>query len=166
MEAILRRRSIRQYTGEKISEEIIETLLRAAMSAPSANNIQPWHFIIIDDRKTLDAIPKFHPYSKMLTQAPLAILVCGDTKAVMKPEYIYLDCSAATQNILIAAHTLGLGAVWLGIYPREERIEGIKNLMMLPEHIEPIALISLGHPAESKEPSNRFTKSKVKYNHW
>ncbi|MFH1699600.1 MAG: nitroreductase family protein [Candidatus Zixiibacteriota bacterium] len=166
IEAILGRRSIRQYADKIIPEEKIETLLRAAMAAPSANNIQPWHFVIINDRKTLDAIPSFHPYSKMLAQAPLAILICGDTTAVSHPEYIYLDCSAATQNILIAAHALGLGAVWLGIFPRKERIEGIKNLIKLPEHIQPVALISLGYPAESKEPSNRFAKSKVRFNRW
>jgi nitroreductase len=166
MEAILGRRSIRAYADKPVSDEAIETLLRAAMSAPSANNKQPWHFIVIDDRETLDAIPTFHPYSKMIKKAPVAILVCGDTELASSIGYMHLDCSAATENLLIAAHAIGLGAVWLGIYPREGRIEGMRKLMNLPDHIHPLALISIGYPAEKKQPANRYNEARIRRNRW
>lgn len=166
MEAILTRRSIRKYTKQSVSEEVIRKLLEAAMSAPSARNTQPWHFVVINDRAILDEIPKLHPYSQMLKEAPLAILVCGDLKLQNNEGYIVQDCSAATQNLLLAAHSEGLGAVWLGIYPREERISGIRKLLNIPSYILPISLISLGHPAEKKERENRYQESRVHYNRW
>lgn len=166
MEAILGRRSIRQYTESPVSDETVETILRAAMAAPSANDKQPWRFIIINKREILDAIPAFHQYAAMLKQAPLAILICGDKSAVSHTGYLYLDCSAATQNMLLAIHALGLGAVWLGIYPREQRMAGIRDLLGLPDHLEPVALVSIGYPAEHKPPSRRFDKEKIRYNHW
>jgi len=128
LEAIKTRRSIRKFTDKKVSKEDINTLkvskedintlLEAAMQAPSAGNQQPWEFIVIDDRKILDVIPDFHPYSKMLKESPIAILVCGKIDATKYCGYWVQDCSAATQNILLAAHGVGLGAVWLGIYPK------------------------------------------------
>ncbi|MCK5127121.1 MAG: nitroreductase family protein [candidate division Zixibacteria bacterium] len=166
LEAIFTRRSIRKYKPDPIPEEDIETMLRAAMSAPSANNYQPWRFIIIDERTLLDAIPEFHPYSEMLKEAPLAILVCGDKTAVGHPGYVYLDCSAATQNLLISAHALGLGAVWLGMYPRKSRMDGIRKLLQLSNNLEPISLISIGYPNQEKLPANRFDKNKVCRNKW
>jgi len=166
LEAILGRRSIRRYTESSVSDEAVETIMRAAMAAPSANDNQPWRFIIINKREILDAIPAFHQYSAMLKQAPLAILVCGDKTAVSHSGYLYLDCSAATQNMLLAVHALGLGAVWLGIYPREQRVAGIRNLLRLPDNLEPVALVSIGHPAEHKPPSQRFDKEKIRYNRW
>lgn len=166
LEAIFGRRSIRKYTDQAVSAETTETLLRAAMSAPSANNAQPWRFVVITERAVLDAIPTFHPYSEMLHQAPLAILVCADKTQTSQPGYELLDCSAATQNLLVAAHALGLGAVWLGIFPREERMRGIKNLVCLPDHILPVALVSVGQPAEHKPPADRFDAAKIHYNTW
>lgn len=166
VEAILTRRSIRSYKDTAIPEEEIELLLKAAMAAPSANNHQPWEFVVINKRETLDDIPKFHPYSKMLLQAPLAILVCGDKTKVDHSGYLSLDCSAATQNLLLAAHARGIGAVWLGVYPREDRMDGMAKLVNLPEHIVPLALISLGYPEKGKEPSNRFDTAKVHQNSW
>jgi len=141
LEAILTRRSVRKYTDEKIAEADVNDLLKAGMYAPSANNRQPWQFVIIDDRKILDEIPKIHPYAQMIKGAPLAILVCADKKAQEMPGYYSQDCSAAVQNILLAAHEKGLGAVWLGVYPREERMEPLKRLVGTPEHIVPFALI-------------------------
>ncbi|MEZ5359333.1 MAG: nitroreductase family protein [Candidatus Zixiibacteriota bacterium] len=166
LEAILSRRSIRSYTDEAIPEEKIELMLRAAMAAPSANNHQPWEFVVITKREIIDAIPGFHPYSKMLLQAPLAILVCGDKTKVDHSGYLALDCSAATENLLLAAHALGIGAVWLGVYPRDDRMEGMIKLLRLPEHIVPLALISLGYPQKDKEPSNRFDPVKIHYDKW
>ncbi|MBA7622516.1 NADH dehydrogenase [subsurface metagenome] len=166
MDAILSRRSIRRYTAESVPEKVIQELLEAAMSAPSANNEQPWHFIIINDRRILDEIPKYHPYSYMLKEAPLAIAVCGDLKLETMEGYWVQDCSAATENILIAAQAKGLGAVWLGIYPREERAAAIQKLLGLPEHIIPLCLISIGYPAEKKTRANRYDLSRTHHNQW
>lgn len=166
LEAVLSRRSIRKYTDQPVPDEVVKQLLEAAMSAPSANNKQPWHFVVIRDREILDAIPTFHPYSRMLKEAALAILVCGDTQSQTLEGYWVQDCSAATQNILIAINALGLGGVWLGIYPREERVEGVRKLVGLPDHIMPLSLISIGHPAEKLPPSNRYDASRVHHNKW
>ncbi len=166
MEAILSRRSIRRYTGEPVPEELIRELLEAAMSAPSASNEQPWQFVIIDDRRILDEIPRFHPYAHMLKEASWAIAVCGDLNLEMMSGYWIQDCSAATQNILIAAHAKGLGAVWLGVYPNGERVKTVQKLLGLPEHVIPLCFISIGYPAEEKPPANRYSESRVHHNHW
>ena len=166
MEGILTRRSIRKFTDKPVLEEDINDLLKAGMQAPSAGNKQPWHFIVITERKILDAIPEFHEYSKMLKQSPVAILVCGDFEAEKYCGYWVQDCSAATQNILLAAHAKGLGAVWLGIYPRQNRIDGIKQLFDLPSNVYPLSVIALGYPDEKKEPVDRFNKEKIHYNKW
>ena len=138
MEAILERRSIRKYTSEPVSEDMIKELLKAAMAAPSAGNEQPWHFIVIRDRAILDQIPSVHPYSQMVKQAPLAILVCGDLDLAMHGEMWVQDCSAATENLLIAVQAKGLGAVWLGVYPVEERVSDIRRLLGIPEGVVPL----------------------------
>lgn len=164
IEAILTRRSIRKYTAEKIADEIIDELLKAAMAAPSAFNAQPRHFMVIDDRLILDKIPEFHPYAEMLKQARTAIAICGDI--MVQPDRWMLDCAASAQNILLAAHAKGLGAVWLGIYPAEERIKDLKNLLELPQNIIPLCLISLGYPQEKKKPSNRYDQDKIHKNRW
>ncbi len=166
IEAILSRGSIRKYTSEHVPDQVVSELLEAAMAAPSARNEQPWHFVVINERKILDEIPKFHPYSQMLKQAPLAILICSDEKLERHKDYWVQDCSAATKNLLIAAHAKSLGAVWLGIYPREERVEGMRKLLDIPEHVIPFALISIGYPAERKPPANRFDESRIHYNKW
>ena len=165
MEAILSRRSIRRYTDKPVPEELIKQLLVAAMSAPSANNQQPWQFVIIDDRRILDEIPRFHPYSHMLREASWAIAVCGDNDLALSGYWVQ-DCSAATQNILLAAHALGLGAVWLGVHPNEKREKEVQKLLGLPEHVKPLCLISIGYPAEKKSPSNRYNESRVHHNRW
>ncbi len=165
MEAILSRRSIRRYTDKPVPEEIIRELLEAAMSAPSANNQQPWQFVTIDDRRILDEIPRFHPYAQMLKEASWAIAVCGDTDLALSGYWIQ-DCSAATQNILVAAHARGLGAVWLGVHPQEKRVKEVQKLLGLPEHVIPLCLISMGYPAEQKPPSNRYNESRVHHNYW
>jgi len=166
MQALLSRRSIRQYTDEPISESMREQLLRAAMQAPSANNEQPWHFIIVDERTLLDKLSEIHPYAKMLKQATLAILVCGDSTLEKSPGYWVVDCSAATENILLAAHALGLGAVWLGVYPREERMADMIRVFNLPDNIRPLSLISIGHPADTKAPADRYNPDRIRHNAW
>lgn len=166
IECILTRRSIRKYKKEPIPPEMIKELLTGAMAAPSARNEQPWHFIVITERSILDQIPKIHPYAQMVKEAPLAILVSGDLHLVNHEGYLVEDCSAATQNLLLSAHAKGLGAVWLGIYPREERIKEFKKLFSLPENIIPVSLVAIGYPAEKKKPENRYQESRVHYNSW
>ena len=166
LDAIFTRRSIRKYTDEPIGGEIVATLLKAGLQAPSAKNLQPWHIVVLTRREILDRIPKFHPYAAMLREAPLALLVCGDRQAQPMEGYWVQDCSAVTQNILLAAHSLGLGAVWLGVYPREDRIRGVCELLKLPLHITPLSLIALGRPDEKKEPADRFDPKKIHYNGW
>lgn len=166
LEAILTRRSVRKYTDEPVAEETVKKLLEAAVSAPSAGNQQSWQFVIIDDRELLDKIPNVHPYSKMLQQAPLAIMVCGDMQRDSHKGYWVQDCSAATQNILLAARALGLGAVWLGCYPNEGRVKGLREMFGLPEHIVPLALLSIGHPAVEQGPVDRYDEARVHHNGW
>ncbi|MBI5103181.1 MAG: nitroreductase family protein [Nitrospirae bacterium] len=166
MQAILTRRSIRKYTSQPVPEKIITGVLEAAMSAPSAGNQQPWHFVVITDRETLDSIPVFHPHTLMLKEASTAILVCGDPSLEKHQGYWVQDCAAATQNLLLAAHALGLGAVWTGFYPREDRVIKTRQLLGLPEHVIPLALVPIGYPAEEKPPAKRYDASRVHFNRW
>jgi nitroreductase len=166
IQTILSRRSIRKYTKDRVSDQLIDELLKVAMSAPSAGNEQPWHFIVIRDRELLDYIPKFHPYSHVLKGASVAIVVCGDLKLEQYKGCLVQDCSAATQNMLIAVQAKGLGAVWLGIYPIQERVEGIRKLLNIPEHVIPLCVIPVGYPAEEKPPANRYDISRVHRDRW
>jgi nitroreductase len=166
IDAILKRRSIRRYSGKPVDKSIIKELLTAGMYAPSARNQQPWHFIVIEDREILESIRKIHPYASMLKGAEFAILVCGDEELELSPGYWSVDCAAATQNILLAAHAVGLGAVWLGVYPREERQSGIRKLFSLPDGIHPFSLISAGYPAEEKSVPDRFREDRIRWNKW
>ena len=168
MEAILGRRSVRRYTDQAVSEEVIERLLRAGMAAPSANNEQPWHFVVIRERGILAEVPNFHPYAQMLKQVPVALGVCADLKLEKKPGmgYWIQDCAAATENILLAGHALGLGGCWLGIHPRPERKEGLRGLLDLPKSVEPFSLIALGYPAEQKGASERYRTERVHWDRW
>ena len=166
MEAILSRRSIRKYTPEPVSEETVHSILDAAMNAPSSSNGQPWHFIVIDDRKVMDEIPKFHAYSSMLKEAPVAVVVCGDTMLEKTKGVWVQDCAAATENILLAARAIGLGSVWLGVFPIEERVAGLRKLLGLPDNVIPLSIIALGYPGETKPPANRFNGERVHKNRW
>lgn len=160
------RRSIRKYRDEPIPSEKIESLLRAAMQAPSARNSQPWEFIVTTDINILEKIPEFHPYASMVPGAGAAVLVCGNTKLQKETAYILQDCSAAIQNLLLEAVHQELGAVWLGIYPRGKRMNGVKELFGIPDYIIPVALISIGIPAEVPEPEDRFKKEKIHLDCW
>jgi len=165
-EIILTRRSIRQYTSEPIDKEVQKKLIQAAMQAPSAHNTQAWQFVVIDDQTILREISNFHPYAEMLKHAPLAIAICGDNNLEKTVEYLALNCAAATENILLAAHSFSLGAVWLAIYPRKRRIKDLRNLLKLPKDIIPISLVAIGHPKEFKEKDDRFKPEKIHYNRW
>lgn len=168
MKAIFERRSIRKYLDEQISKENIGLILKAGMSAPSAGNAQPWQFIVLEDKSILHRIPEIQPSSQMLKEASHAIVVCGDMQRKNKfvGELWVQDCSAATENMLIMAQDLGLGAVWLAVYPMEEVVEGIKGFLNLPEHIVPFSIVSLGYPAEKKDVSDRYDEARVHWNQW
>lgn len=166
MDALFNRRSIRQYTADPVSDEEIRFILDAAMRAPSAGNEQPWQFIIVKDPEIINEIPNVHPYAGMVRQAPAVILVCGDLNLVKHGEMWIQDCAAATQNLLLAVTTKGLGAVWLGVYPREERITGLRKLLELPDHVVPFALVPVGRPKEKKGPEDRYRADRVHQNKW
>ena len=166
MQAILTRRSVRNYINKKVPEKIISELLNAAVSSPSAGNEQPWQFVIINKREILDEVTKFHPNAKMLLEAPLAILVCGDLELETFKGYWMLDCSAATQNILLSARALGLGTCWLGIYPRDERITKIRKMMNLPENIIPFSLVSIGYTTSRQKKVERLDDFRIHINQW
>jgi nitroreductase len=165
IDAILTRRSIRKYTTEPVSTGAVTELLKAGMSAPTAAG-QIWHFVVVRKREILDAVTQYHPHAVMLKSAPVAILVCGDQPREALPGRWILDCAAATENILIAANALGLGACWVGIYPVEERMTGMRKLLSIPEHIVPLSMVSLGYPAEKKDPPNRFRSDQIHYDAW
>lgn len=166
LEVIITRRSVRKFTTQKIEQEIIDTLLHAAMSAPSADNQQPWHFLIIDQRPLLDGIPTFHPYAKMCLEAPLAIVVCIDTDAQQYRIAWSQDLSAATQNILLAARALGLGAVWLGVYPHQERIVSLRKLLNLKDGVIPFSIIPIGYTDVKQKKIDRYKEERVHFNKW
>lgn len=161
---IFARRSIRKYRKEPVSEKEVTTLLEAAMAAPSSSNRKPWHFIVMTSRKIIDNLAQVHPYGKMLFEAPLCIAVCGD-KTISARSWVQ-DCSAATENLLLAAAALGLGAVWLGVHPLEERISAVKKVLSIPKNIVPLNLISIGRPAEEKEPRTQYDELRVHHEHW
>ena len=166
IEAIMTRRSVRRFRDAPVPEQVVRTLLEAAMAAPSAGDQRDWHFVVIDDRSLLERVPDVHPYASMVPDAPLAILVCGDLSRESHAGYWVQDCAAATENLLLAARALGLGAVWLGVYPREDRVAGLRRLLSLPEHVVPLALVPVGHPAQDQGPEDRFDATKVSRNRW
>ena len=169
VECIMTRTSIRQYTDQTVSADTIETLLRAGMAAPTAVNKQPWHFVAITDREKLDGIATANTNAGMAKKAPLAIVVCGDMKKALEGParaFWIQDCSAATENILLAAHALGLGAVWTGLYPNEDRAKAVSELLKLPETIIPLCAIVIGYPAEQPQPKDKWLPENVSYNEY
>jgi nitroreductase len=167
LDAIFTRRSIREYTSQMIPEDLVHEILAAAMQAPSAGNQQPWHFILVTERKQLDALADELPFGKMLKAASLGVVVCVDLELEKYSGFWVQDCSAATQNLLLAAHARGLGAVWVGVYPVEERVESLKQVLGLPEQVVPLCVVPLGYPATKPEPpGRRYDKTRLHYNRW
>jgi len=166
LEALFNRRSIRHYTPEQVTDDQIELLLKAAMYAPSAVNKQPWEFIVFRSHETMRQIIEVHPNASMLLHASAAILVCWDDHRQHDIGYGPVDCAAATQNILLAAHSTGLGAVWVGIYPRQQRMDAVHRIFNLPVHIHGFSIISLGFPAEKKNKPDRFDGQKIHTEKW
>jgi len=166
LEAIHTRRSIRKYRDEPVPDELIDKVLAAAMSAPSARNQQPWQFLVVRDKSLLGQIPRICPNAAMIARAPLAILICADLDLETSPGYWVVDCAAATQNLLLAAHALGLGAVWCGVYPRQDRMTGLHQLFALPTRVVAHSLAAIGYPAEQPAPQNRYRSDRVHQDGW
>lgn len=166
MEAILSRRSIRKYTDRPVSDDLVADLLRAAMAGPSAHNQQPWQFVVVKDRDLLQGLAAANPYGGMARDAQLAIVVCGDLSREISPGFWVQDCAAATENLLIAANAAGLGAVWTGTYPREERVAKVRALLALPDQIIPLAVVPIGYPAEHPAPADRFDPGRIHIDRW
>jgi nitroreductase len=164
--AIRSRRSVRAFTPEPVSEEDLRTLLEAAMAAPSAGNSQPWAFLIITDPALLERVPSVNPHAHMATKAPLSILVCGDLAAEKYPGFWVQDCSAATQNLMLAARAIGLGSVWTGIHPLADRTAKAREIFRLPETLVPLGLVVVGHPRAEQKEEKRFAPEKVRRNLW
>ena len=166
---IMTRVSVREFTGEKISEAQIDTLLRAAMAAPSAINKQPWAFVVVTDEAIIAKLGEALPYSRCSNHPAVAIIPCGDlTKAIpgeMGAFWIN-DVSAATENLLLAAHAMGLGAVWTGLHPDMNRARLVQDMLGLPEHIIPLCVVPVGVPAEQPAVKDKYLPENIHYNGW
>ncbi len=167
LENIHSRKSVRKYTEQAVSREDLLTLVKAGMAAPSAKNVQPWEFVIVSDRAVMDALAAQLPYAKMLKQAPAAIVPCGNmdfTPADTKlPLLWYLDCAMASQNILLAAEAMGLGAVYTAAYPYEDRVNAVSSALALPQNIIPLCVIPVGYPAGDDKPKDKWKEEKVRW---
>ncbi len=166
---IMTRVSVRNFTGEKISDEQIETLLRAGMAAPSAINKQPWAFVVIKDEAILAKLGEALPYSRCSNKPAIAIIPCGDLSKAIPGEmagFWINDVSAATENILLAAHAMGLGAVWTGLHPDMNRAKMVQEMLGMPEHIIPLCIVPVGIPAENPDVKDKFNTDNIHYNAW
>ncbi len=158
--------SVRWFTDQEVSDYEVNSLLDAGFCAPSAKNSRPWHFIVIRDRETLKKISEASSYAKMVVRSNLTILICADSSKNPSEKHLVEDCSAAAQNILLAAHAMELGAVWCGINPKSDFYHTISELMELPEGIIPMMLIPIGYPDESRTQIERFEPKKVHKEKW
>lgn len=164
LETILNRKSVRKYTDRPVEKEKLETLVRAGMAAPSSRDRRPWEFIIVTDRKTLDTMAEGLPFARMLKETNQAIVVCGDT--IKSDNAWFLDCSAAAQNILLAAESMELGAVWTAVYPYPDRIRIVREELRLPDHIMPLNVIPVGYPLGKESPKNKYNPRQIHYDTW
>ncbi|MDR1181397.1 MAG: nitroreductase family protein [Bacteroidales bacterium] len=164
LSVINNRKSVRDFIPTKpVSKEDIESIVKAGMAAPSGKDIRPWEIVVIEDRAVLDAMAAQLPHAKMLAQSPLAMVVCGDTS---QSSYWYLDCSAVTENILLAVEALELGAVWTAAYPYEDRMNAVIQSINLPEHILPLCVIPMGYPKGEQKVKDKYDESKIHHNKW
>ena len=164
---ILQRKTVRAYTDRAVSHEQLDTLIRAAMAAPTGRDMRPWHFIVLEGRQQLSPLAEQLPYAKMLAEAQAAVVVCGDMSVTDKegnPSRNWtFDCSAATENLLLQAEAMGQGAVWTGVYPYDERIEAVKQALHLPDHLIPLNVIPIGYPKGDPQPKDKYDPAKVEY---
>lgn len=164
---IVERTSVRRFTGEPVQAEQQDALLHAAMSAPTGVNRQPWEFVVVDDRQLLSALADALPYAKMTAEAPVAIVVCGNPERFLDGDDATLweqDLSAASENILLAAHALGLGAVWTCLYPHPDRMEAVRKILGIGEKIIPFNLIPVGYPVAVHKPMDKWHPERVHRN--
>jgi len=168
LDFVFARRSVRAYRDQPVPEARVRDLLEAAMAAPSAVCKDPWHFVVLREQRTRQLVAECLPNGKMLGQAPLGFVICGDTQAAHDGELSYLlqDCSAAVENLLLAAAALGLGACWLGVHPRADRIRNVSEILNLPDHILPIAAVAMGWPTQAPSPRTRFREEAVHNECW
>jgi len=166
MKAVLTRRSVRSFTSEPVSEEHLERLLRAAMAAANSGNQQPWRFILVDDPALRDQLSELDVERGGYYKTPQLIVVCGDIGSMKWKMHWLADCAAAIQNLLLAAHDLGLGAVWQELYPYHKRVAAVREMFGIPEMVYPMAVISLGHPTETPEVADRYDPAKIHRNRW
>ena len=170
---IMSRKSVRSYSDRKVTDEQIMTLLKAAMAAPSGRNVQPWRFVVLTDKNVMRGLSESLPYAKMLANAQLAIVVCGDTTyrnrktGEIVPNNLWVDdCSAATENLLLAAESMGLGAVWTAAYPYPERYDAVRAALGLPDNIMPLCVVPIGYPSGDEKPKDKFKPENIHFNKW
>lgn len=166
IDTIYDRRSIRKYLDKTVSPDLVQEILRAGLFAPSGHNKQPWHFVVFDEKELVLKIKDMHPYASALATAPVCIMVCGDTDLEMSEGFYQVDCSAAIENMLLAANALGLDTCWMGIYPWKDVMENFSKTFELPQNVKPFALISLGYGAMKIQRPKRNDESKIHYNKW
>ena len=166
LEAIMTRKSVREFEEKRLPGEMLGKLLAAGMQAPSARNGQPWHFVVITEKETLAAVKEFSPHAAMAGAASAGILVCGDTTNARSKEYFVQDCAAATENILLAAHAMGMGGVWTGVYPDEKKMDGFRKLLGIPAHIAPVSFAVVGFPRKKEAAEPRYDEKKVHLEKW
>jgi nitroreductase len=166
MDMIFKRRSIRRFTSQEVGPDLVTKVLAAGMAAPSAGNQQPWQFIVVKDPQGRKKVSECSPYAKATAEAPVAIVVCGDLSLEKHTGYWVQDCSAAVENMLIEITSLGLGAVWLGVYPRPDRVSYLQKYFSLPENIVPFAIIPVGYPAQELPPADLYNESRIHFERW
>ena len=177
LDVIFSRKSVRSYTDQPVSDEQVETMLRAAMSAPTGMNVQPWRFVVVRDQAVKDKLAG--PRGGMIAQAPVVFVICGETTLMRKPqgqpdaEAVAVengnwtqDCSAATENLLLAAEALGLGAVWTAAHPYEARVNPIREALGLPENVTPLCVVPCGYPAGDDQPKDKWKPENIHYDKW
>jgi nitroreductase len=163
LDTIKKRRSIRKYTNQAVTDAQIRQLLEAARAAPSGSNLQPWEFVVVRDLDLKKQLAQTHTWSSMAADAAAVFVVCGDERA---SDNWVKDASAATENLLLAATALNLGGVWVGIHPYPDRQAHLRRVLDIPERIRVLCLVPVGHPAESKPPRTQYQESKVHYEGW
>lgn len=167
LQTIFQRKSVRDFLPKKVSREILDTLVRAGMAAPTGRDIRPWEFVVVTERILLDTLARVLPYAAMLAEAPAAIVVCGRTDVTAGgSSYWYLDCSAAAENILLAAESLGLGAVWTATYPYEDRMQAVAGILELPDEVLSLNVIPVGYPRGEQTPKEKYDSSRIHRNKW
>jgi len=166
MDEILRRRSIRRFKEGAIGQDMIKKILAAGMAAPSAGNQQPWQFIVVTDAQIRQKVSECGPYASAAANAPVAIVVCGDLSLEKHQGFWVQDCSAAVENMLLEITSLGLGSVWLGVFPRQDRVTYLQKYFVLPEHIVPFAILPVGFPGQELPPANRYNEARIHNDKW